>query len=174
MTSEIRLATLADAAAIASIHVQSWQSAYRGMMPQEHLDQLDVTQRTRAWTRALTSPDPAQPAPLVAIADEQAVGFASIGPTRDQDADPASTGEVRAIYLLPQAWGQGLGRGLMTAALTQLAGLGYQAATLWVLKENARARRFYEAAGFTADGAEQTEDIAGAPVTEVRYRRDLP
>ena len=35
-------------------------------------------------------------------------------------------------------------------------------------------RRFYEAADFTTDGAEQTEDIAGAPVTEVRYRRDLP
>jgi RimJ/RimL family protein N-acetyltransferase len=174
MTTEIRPATLDDVAAIASIHVQSWQGAYRGMMPQEHLDQLDVVRRERRWTRALTSTDPSESAPLVAIADEQAVGFASIGPTRDPDADPARTGEVRAIYLLPQAWGQGFGRRLMTAALAQLADLGYQAATLWVLKENARARRFYEAAGFTADGAEQTEDIAGSPIAEVRYRRDLP
>jgi len=174
MTSEIRDASPADADGIALVHVRSWQAAYRGLMPQEHLDQLDVARRAQGWTRSLTNADPSRYATLVAIADEQVAGFASIGPTRDPDADPASTGEVRAIYLLPQAWGQGLGRDLMSATLARLAVLGYQAATLWVLKENARARRFYQAAGFTTDGAEQTEDIAGAPVTEIRYRRDLP
>jgi ribosomal protein S18 acetylase RimI-like enzyme len=174
VTSEIRAAGPADADGIALVHVRSWQAAYQGLMPQEHLDQLDVARRAHGWTRSLTSADPSRYATLVAIADEQVAGFANVGPARDPDADPDRIGEVRAIYLLPQAWGQGLGRDLMTATLARLAVLGYQAATLWVLNENARARRFYAAAGFTADGTEQTEDIAGSPVTEVRYRRDLP
>jgi ribosomal protein S18 acetylase RimI-like enzyme len=173
VTSGIRAATPADADGIALVHVQSWQSAYRGLIAQEHLDQLDVARRAQGWTRSLTGSDPSLEATLVTVTDEQVTGFAGVGPSRDPDADPARTGEVCAIYLLPQAWGQGLGRDLMTAALARLADLGYQVATLWVLKDNARARRFYEAAGFTTDGSEQTVDIAGSPIDEVRYHRIL-
>jgi hypothetical protein len=58
---------------------------------------------------------------------------------------------------------------------------GYREAILWVLAGNERARRFYEAAGWTLDGAQKTEHIGGAgaaagagtTVTEVRYRRTL-
>jgi ribosomal protein S18 acetylase RimI-like enzyme len=169
----IRAATAADADAIALVHVRSWQGAYQGLMPQEHLDQLDVAQRAQRWSRGLTSADPFRDATLVTVTGEQVIGFASVGAARDPDADPGDTGEVYAIYLLPEAWGQGLGRDLMTAALARLADLGYQVATLWVLEGNARARRFYEAAGFTTDGAEQTDDTRGFPVPEVRYRRTL-
>jgi ribosomal protein S18 acetylase RimI-like enzyme len=62
----------------------------------------------------------------------------------------------------------------MSAALAELARGGYQHATLWVLDTNARARRFYDAAGFRPDGAEKTDDSRGFPVTEIRYRRSLP
>jgi GNAT superfamily N-acetyltransferase len=174
VTSRIRPATLEDAGVIALIQTRSWQAAYRGLLPQEVLDQLDLTRRTERWRQILDDMDPARHALLVAESDELAAGFASIGPARDQDTDPARTGEVRAIYLLPQSWGQGLGRELMTAALEQLAVFGHQQAILWVLDANTRARRFYAAAGFTADGTAKTEDIGGSPVTEVRYRRDLP
>jgi ribosomal protein S18 acetylase RimI-like enzyme len=173
VTSGIRAATPADADGIALVHVRSWQSAYRGLVPHEHLDQLDAARRAQRWTRSLAGSDPSREATLVTVTDEQVTGFASVGPARDADADPARTGEVYSIYLLPQAWGQGLGRDLMAAALAGLADRGYQVVTLWVLKDNARARRFYEAAGFTADGSEQTVDIAGSPIAEVRCRRIL-
>jgi RimJ/RimL family protein N-acetyltransferase len=43
---------------------------------------------------------------------------------------------------------------------------------LWTLAGNARARRFYERAGFTPDGA--TSRLAGlGHVEEVRYARTL-
>jgi len=66
------------------------------------------------------------------------------------------------------------GRELMTATLDFLANLGYTQVTLWVLDTNARARRFYEAAGFRADGALKVDDGRGFPLSEVRYRRSLP
>jgi RimJ/RimL family protein N-acetyltransferase len=173
----VRPATLEDAEHLAFVHIRSWQAAYQGMMPQDYLDQLDVAGRTDGWRRRLENND--SPGTLVAVnaSDQGAgriVGFAGLESTRDADEDPARTGEVWGIYLLREAWGQGLGRELMTAALGQLATHGFQEATLWVLRENARARRFYEAAGFTADGTEKLDDIGGSPVTEVRYRRSLP
>ena len=61
----------------------------------------------------------------------------------------------------------------MTAALGRLTELGYRQATLWVLDSNARARRFYAAAGFQPDGAVKVDDSRGFPLAEVRYRRSL-
>lgn len=62
----------------------------------------------------------------------------------------------------------------MTAALDVLAAAGYRQATLWVLDSNWRARRFYHAGGWQADGTVKTDDTRGFPLTEVRYRRLLP
>jgi RimJ/RimL family protein N-acetyltransferase len=77
------------------------------------------------------------------------------------------------INLAPEAWGRGLGRTLLEAATTKLRDSGYREAVLWVLDGNARARRFYEAAGWSADGTAKREDMGGTLVTEVRYRREL-
>ena len=170
----VRRAGPADAAAIAVVHVRSWQGAYRGMLPQEYLDGLDPADRTERWRRSLERNNWPAAGAIVAISHGQVAGFAYLGPARDIDAGGSRVGEINAIYVLPDAWGTGLGRGLMTAALSELAAGGYEAALLWVLESNARARRFYALAGWTADGSAKQDDIAGTPVTEVRYRRPLP
>ena len=87
---------------------------------------------------------------------------------------PADSGELAAIYLLPGAWGKGLGRELMSSALSALSDAGFGEATLWVLDTNSRARRFYEAAGWHADGAVTQDGTRGFVLNEVRYRRPLP
>jgi GNAT superfamily N-acetyltransferase len=170
----VRRAGPEDAAAITVVHVRSWQGAYRGLLPQEYLDGLDPAGRVEWWRQSLERPGWPAAGTLVALSDGQVSGFANIGPTRDCGAGDARVGEVNAIYVLPEAWGAGLGRALMTAALGELAAGGYESATLWVLESNARARRFYERAGWTTDGSAKEADIAGARVTEVRYRRPLP
>ncbi|WP_430787700.1 hypothetical protein [Actinoplanes sp. G11-F43] len=47
----------------------------------------------------------------------------------------------------------------------------HPAAILWVLESNARARRFYEAAGWVPDGAVKVDSSRGFPMREVRCRR---
>jgi GNAT superfamily N-acetyltransferase len=169
----VRDAEPGDAAGIAEVHVESWRAAYRGLLPQQVLDGLDVSVRTDLWIRIMSRTDPARGAVLVAEEDGRIIRLASVGRPRDEDADPARTGELGAIYLRPDAWGRGVGRALMEEAVSRLAAFGYVDATLWVLDTNERARRFYAAAGWVPDGTVKTEDMGGYSRSEVRYWRPL-
>lgn len=173
----IRAARATDATQIALVHVRSWQGAYRGLLPQAYLDGLDPAQRVGLWERVLAGVGAGAGAGragvMVADADGALRGFAGFSPSRDDDADQDRVGEITAIYLLPGAWGTGTGGRLMGAALGCLVQAGFSEATLWVLDTNARARRFYEAGGWFADGAEMLDESRGFPIAEVRYRRSL-
>jgi ribosomal protein S18 acetylase RimI-like enzyme len=167
----IRAARVADAVQVAVVHVRSWQGAYRGLLPQAYLDGLDPAQRVGQWERALAGADGSHSGVLVADAGGTLLGFASYSASRDSDMDPGRVGEIGAIYLLPEAWGKGTGRQLMEEALARLGKAGFVQATLWVLDSNARARRFYEAGGWSADGARKLDESRGFPITQVRYLR---
>jgi GNAT superfamily N-acetyltransferase len=100
------------------------------------------------------------------------VGFSGFGPSFDEDRTNA-TGEVYAIYIEPELIGTGLGRDLFARTQEELRARGFDRATLWVLEANEPARRFYEKAGWRADGALKQEriDCDNRPV--VRYAAEL-
>ncbi|MEV0397348.1 GNAT family N-acetyltransferase [Polymorphospora rubra] len=167
----VRPATVEDAEALAVVHVRSWQEAYRGMVPQEYLDQLDPFRRRQAWRRRIEDA-PAPAGTLLAEREPDGVlGFISVSPSRDPDLDPGLVGEIQSVYLLPEYWGQGVGQLLMAAGLRRLEEVGYHEVTLWVLETNWRARRFYEAGGWRVDGSTKTDCSRGFPLAEIRYRR---
>ena len=169
----IRSATVHDAGALAVVHVRSWQEAYHGKVPQEYLDQLDPAGREQGW-REWIQQDRAPAGTLVLEHNRDGViGLVNVSPSRDTDTDPRLVGEVQALYLLPEFWGQGAGRLLMDAAVHRLVRAGYREIILWVLETNGRARRFYEAAGWRADGSMKTDDSRGFPYVEVRYRHTV-
>ncbi len=168
----IRRARVDDAASVAAIHVRAWQHAYRGYVPQDHLDGLDAEAWTvdrRRWIR-----EPRTPQHRVWVLERAGtvLGFAATGPSRDADGAEA-TGEVEAIYLDPELVGTGLGRRLFAYSLMALRRLGFREAVVWVLEGNERARRFYASAGCTLDPAVRTIRLGGADLQEVRYRRPL-
>lgn len=173
-TEHVRRAVVEDAPDIATVHVRSWQAAYRGLLPQDYLDQLDPASRLQQWHNATLRADWPRSGVLVAVLDDGIRGFVAFGPTRDADEDRQQVGHVFAIYLHPAAWGKGLGRSLMSGALTNLAAAGYTQATLWVLESNTRARQFYAKGGWVEDGAVTQDDSYGVPVSELRCRRPLP
>lgn len=161
----MRAATPADADAIESIRVRAWRAAYRHVFPPAELDSMQVD-GTR-WRERLSGP-PAGWAILVADRDDEVIGFTALGPSRDG----APVGELYAIYVDPDAWSTGAGRALIRATEEVLAE-EFEEATLWVLEENPRARRFYEAFGWTADGGRQLFERYGVRAPEVRYRKTL-
>lgn len=163
----IRRARPQDAQAIARVHVDGWRWAYREIMPEGVLEGLSVTDRAAGWTQSLTAF--ASPSVWVAERDGRVVGFAWTGPSRDADALP-TTGELLAIYLEPELVGTGIGRALMARAELELRADGFVGATLWVLAANHLARRFYEASGWSPDGASKHEAFGGIELHEVRYR----
>lgn len=167
----IRPAAVNDAEAIATVHVRTWQSAYRGQLPDDYLDGLsrELPARTAMWRTEISTPRSPKHEVWVAGVDKRIDGFVALGPARD--ADPSVSGEIYAIYVSPDRWGRGQGRTLFSHATNRLASFGYAEAILWVLESNRRARRFYEIAGWSADGGTKLETSPnGMELREVRYR----
>jgi GNAT superfamily N-acetyltransferase len=165
----VRPAQPQDAEAIARVQVESWRGAYRGLLPDALLDGLSVVRRRDGWRLTLERPLPRS---HVLVADDggEVVGFASVGPSRDADCDPAAVGELYTLYLLPSRWGLGVGAALHDAALAALRAEGWQSAIVWVLDGNERGRSFYERHGWGLEGAERDEPRY-RPARELRYRR---
>lgn len=162
----VRPAILADAAALAHVHVAAWRAAYVGVMPDAYLAELDESRFARGWERAI---EEAVSTVLVGVLDDMVRGFATFGDARDDD--PVARGQLYAFNLHPIAFGSGLAAALHRAALDGLRDAGHDAAYLWVAEHNPRARRFYEREGWTLDEGAKTEDFGGQPLTEVRYTR---
>ncbi len=167
----IRRAVISDAKAIAEVQVASWKAAYRGMMPDSLLDNLHAETRAKRWESILA--DNASRI-FVFELDGHIVGFAGIDASTDEDVDKRNVGEIRAIYLAPNAWRKGYGRQLVDTAIEALRSQGFGNVTLWVLHNNERAIKFYESLGFQPDGATKIDlRENNVQLHEVRYRRVL-
>jgi GNAT superfamily N-acetyltransferase len=166
----VRNARPSDADRLGSIHVTSWRWAYKGLLPAGFLEGLSIEDRADWWGLRIEGLRERQEV-LVVEAGDRVEGFAFIGPVAGGEPDQ---GEVYAIYMDPEAAGRGLGRELIASAEDHLVKLGFSRGELWVLDGNSRARRFYEAAGWSVAGAElRIERIGGVDANEVCYRKDL-
>lgn len=163
---QIEPAAPSDCRAVAEVHVESWQHAYKDLLPAEYLASLSIGEREAMWRRLVES----RSAHLLLARDAgQVVGFVAFGASRDQDA-PSGCAEVWAIYVKPSLWSGGAGRLLWLAALQQVRSEGYSSVSLWVIAGNERATRFYECAGFVAQPESRKEfELGGVTLAEVRY-----
>ena len=148
------------------MQVLGWQHAYQGILPGEFLVGLSIERREAWWHHQIG----AGALTVIVVEDDEGkvVGFVSSGP----GGHPRQA-ELFAIYLDPQRIGQGFGRLLMLAAEQDMTEQTYEEAILWVFADNTHARRFYEQAGWSTDGAIKVEEIGGVQPTQVRYRRTL-
>ncbi|MBR4798855.1 MAG: GNAT family N-acetyltransferase [Clostridia bacterium] len=127
----------------AYVHWRSWQAAYAGIINRDYLAALTLEkceQIAGKWRDNI----------LVALENGRVIGFAGYG---ESDAEFPQAGAIFALYVLPEYFGKGAGRALAEAALEKLQDRAE--IRLWVLKENARAIKFYEKLGFAPDGREQ-------------------
>jgi ribosomal protein S18 acetylase RimI-like enzyme len=164
----IRAATIEDVPAIARVHVDSWRTTYKGIVPQRILDELTYEGREGLWRRVL-SPDNAS---FVYVAEEDGhiVGFACGGPAREDEA-PNHAGQLYSIYILQEHQGRGFGRRLFEAVVRELARRGLYSMAIWVIADNAPACGFYEALGGRKvyERQEEADDIV---LEEIGYGWD--
>ncbi|MFF7187633.1 GNAT family N-acetyltransferase [Streptomyces sp. NPDC008222] len=168
----IRDMTFADCRRVSEIRVGGWRTAYRGLVPQSYLDTLDVDADAEQ-RRARLAQGAGRAVDLVAERGGETVGWAAHGPYREGEIRTGDA-ELYALYVAPGLLGSGIGRALLTEAAHRCTAAGRPLMYLWVLKDNARARHFYERAGFRADGAEEAFEVHGVAVREVRYAAALP
>ena len=167
----IRHAEPSDAGGIAAVQVAAWQSAYRGLMPDHVLDGLSVQAAKQRWRERIAEP---WGHILVVERGDRIVGHAACGTTRDQDVDRERVGEIYVLYVHPCAWRCGYGSALVDQCLARLREEEFREVILWVLQGNEQAIRFYQAAGFEADGATPTKRRAdGTEMRLVRYRQRI-
>ncbi len=134
----------------AYVHWRCWHEAYPGLVSEEYLKKLTLEKcevMAFRWQDGI----------LIARDADRVAGFVGFG---DRGEEAPETGEIFAMYVLPEYWGTGVAQQLMEAALNQL--WEYPEICLWVLKENTRAIRFYEKSGFRPDGGEKVSEIIGA------------
>jgi len=166
----VRLATVDDAAEIAVAHVASWKAAYRGLLPDQMLDSLSVTERQGRISNILADLGP-RSAFLVATRAHAVAGFAWIGPQRCA-VRAEHDGELYSIYLHPDHWGHGIGHRLHHAALARLHDHGFTTAILWVLNGNERAINFYRRTGWRESGASRVDTRPdGTELPETQFQR---
>ncbi|MBM4428224.1 MAG: GNAT family N-acetyltransferase [Chloroflexi bacterium] len=167
---EIRNAVLNDAVGIATVHIASWRETYRGMVPDDFLENLSIQRRTAQWENSLSDSENTYHRAFVAVMDGQIVGFSNYGYATENASD--FRGELFALYLLQSAQGQGIGGELIRAAVGGLRGMHVDSMMVWVLKENP-TRKFYE--HFSGKYLQEKPiEIGGATLIETAYGwRDL-
>ncbi|RYV50254.1 GNAT family N-acetyltransferase [Pengzhenrongella frigida] len=164
----IRPAEVADAPEISRVHTASWQEAYAGIVPAEYLDSLDPKNREPMWTEHLRNGPRDGVLTWIALSGDHALGFASLGPCRDEDA-ARNEQEIYSMYLDPGMWGKGVARDLLRTVLGEVK--PPVPVSLWVLADSERGRHFYRRHGFFPDGTERLRDVGGQDLLELRYRR---
>ncbi len=166
MALKLREATIHDAPDIGRIHVETWQSAYEGIVPKSYLDELSIDKRTSKWTEMLEINTDGT---IIAEIDFKPVGWVSFGIARDEDVE--NTGEIYAIYVDPTHWNRGIGRLLMRAAEEKLQFENISTIVLWVLEANINSRSFYSILGYAEDGSIKEIAFSGKTLIELRYKK---
>lgn len=163
----VRQATLDDVDGIASSQTLSWQSSYRGILPDHVLGRLDIGQRASTRRRILADRELDT---LVAydVTHRDIVGFCDAGPSRRTGGWSARAGEIYALYVEHHAKRHGLGREMVETVMDRFRARGVPALVIWVLENNHHARRFYDALG-GRPGPRVHSAVGGFPVVELAY-----
>jgi len=169
-----RLATEADARAIAELHLASWRSAYAPFLPRGVLSALELDPHAVEWRRRVGVPE------VRIELDEREgrlIAFCAHGPSGDEDAKahPAPrTWEIKNLHVRPDLRRTGAGGRLFDLAMAHGRAVGAATLSLWVVEGNASARRFYEKKGMSPDGGRTTHTLGpNGTMPVVRYRITL-
>jgi ribosomal protein S18 acetylase RimI-like enzyme len=166
----IRNATIEDATELGKMHVASWRETYTGILPEGILSSLSVPARVAKWQEILREPASVEATVVhVMESDGNIIGFGSCGPQRTENLKVRGyAGEFSGIYVLRAFQRHGVGARLMSIMASDLASRGFNAASLWVLRDNAVARQFYER--FGGQVVEEREDVRGqVTLVELAY-----
>jgi ribosomal protein S18 acetylase RimI-like enzyme len=162
----VREATHRDVAAMARVHVDTWQTTYRGIVPEEFLANLSYEKRENGWHQVLdNAPKDGNFTYVAEDESGQIVGFANGGIERA--GDPVYQGELSAIYVLKNHQQKGIGRELVRAVVQKLGRMEISSMLVWVLADNP-ACRFYETLGGQKVHEKEIER-GGAKLIEIAY-----
>jgi GNAT superfamily N-acetyltransferase len=168
-------ATVRSAPGIARVYVDTWRSAYAGVLPDRVLLGMSVERQANEWAWVIRNRADSQSVMVAAEVGHGVVGMASLGQGRTSDLPPAgrfapgagTVGEIYTLYVLPEFQERGIGRQLLAAAFSALLSRGIERAYLWTIRDH-QARFFYERMGGTTI-AERKQKLWGTDVPQLAF-----
>ncbi|NIE97910.1 GNAT family N-acetyltransferase [Acinetobacter sp. Tr-809] len=149
MDLNIRNALIEDVDSISKIHVNSWVSTYKGILPEKTLAELSVEERVEMWKKIVTEAET-----KILVYDHNNIGilgWISYGNARDDIKYKGVVGEIKAIYIDPNYIRCGYGKLLFQKSIIDFKKMGFTRVYLWVLSENIMAKNFYQRLGMICD-----------------------
>lgn len=140
---QIRQAKTSDLKAIADIHVNSFLTAYRGIVPESFLASLNINDRIRGWHSTLNK----YPMNLTVAeaSDGKIQGFCCAGPVIDVERNSPFEFEVYGLHVRPAHQRVGIGTQLLKQAFIRaLRTESLNSAIVWTFPELKGAKNFYE------------------------------
>ena len=168
MEINIRKALPEDAHDYTDCHISIWQSAYKGIVPDNYLDNMpaEKEQHTKRYKDTLTNPGSCEY--FCVMKSERMIGF--IITNKSVGENKTNIGEIWAVYLREEFWGTGYGKEMLDFAVYNLICANSDEIFLWVFEDNIRARRFYEKNNFRFDGTQREVDwYGGVPLVQLKY-----
>lgn len=150
----IRDAERKDVPAIQHVARVTWEHTYHDTIPRSVRSEF----LSRAYSAESLECRISSGAFLVTVLDDEVVGFS------DWDSISETQVVLAAIYVLPQWQGRGIGGRLLLAGLDRFPAAGKF--VLRVIRDNPKARHFYEAHGFHVS-REFVEHLAGHRMHEL-------
>ena len=139
----IRYATIDDAPGMARTKVDTWRSAYSGIIDGDYLYSLSYAEVEGRFRNSMSIP--AQGERFMVVEDRsKIVGFTIYG--LERAVASVERGEIYAMYVRPERQGEGIGRKLLVAAASKLKEDGMRSLIIWTL-EQGKSRQFYEKLG---------------------------
>jgi GNAT superfamily N-acetyltransferase len=160
---KIRKANEEDTKCIAKVHIESWKTTYRGIIPVDYLNRFTIESRKKRWDEIINDENH-----FVFVAENEngeIVGFSSGGLERTNN--PTYKGELYAIYILESYQRKGLGKSLIKPLLKHIKDLNCNTLLVWVLEDN-KSRYFYEVLGGEVVGRKKLE-VSGEKLNELAY-----
>lgn len=168
MNLEIIRATGENATEMGFIHSYSWKKAYKGIIPDNIIDEFTSEKRAEIFHNVIPK---AEEEYYLFKVDGIPAGFASLNKSHEENA-PKYIGEIYSIYFHPDFWWTPVTKKGLQFCIDRLRNLGYSYITIWVLKDNTRAIKFYKKNGFTCDDFEK-EIYIGKKLLEIRYSKKI-
>lgn len=148
----IREANSNDAEGIAKVHVQSWGTTYKGILPKDYLKNLSYEKRTELWESNIINKT--NYILVVENNEGKIIGFSSA--EKNESSTVKNIGNLTSIYLLEEYQGKGIGKELFKNLFRYFKEMKYEKVFVEVLEDN-NTRYFYEYYGAILVQIEQIE-----------------
>lgn len=162
----IRKAELNDVQEIARIHVDSWKSAFHGLMPADYINSFTNASRIEEWLSAISMNTESV---AVAESGNKVVGFMSYFVSSEN----SETIELSKLYLCPGVYGQRLGSKFLAHLEQEANALGIKTINLYVLDNNEVAIHFYSKHGFEFADGFMSEEFESSVIIDLLMVKQL-